>query len=358
MRLRPPSPAAVDVGLTALALAAQSAPFLLTGRTGGGPWTAAEYAPVLLAVLPVLARRRAPVTCLVLSALGVVAYAVLGRDGPEQPIWFSALICMYTVAEQSPSGLRIAALLTSIVGVTVVGGVFGSPVTWVREVVLWGAAYALGRAAQLRRAYTELAADRAAERAATRERARIARDMHDVLAHSVTLMVVQAEAGPVVVRSDPDRAEAVFDAVADAGRDALAQLRRILGLLADGPADPTLDDVPALVAGLGARASLTSVGTPRPVPAPVGTAAYRIVQEALTNVVKHAGPARARITLDWTGPDLVVTVVDDGPGPGPGGGTVRGRGLIGITERAAACGGAASYGPGDQGFRVEARLPT
>jgi signal transduction histidine kinase len=182
-----------------------------------------------------------------------------------------------------------------------------------------------------------------------------------VLAHSVSLMVVQAEAGPVV-RDDPDRVEAAFDAISAAGRDALAQLRRILGMLADGAARaavPTLDDVPALVAGVGPRASLVTTGDARPVPPDVGTAAYRIVQEALTNVVKHAGPATAVVALDWVGAELVVTVRDDGPGSDPGSGRGRGQGLIGIGERAAACGGTARCGPAasGRGFEVSARLP-
>ena len=367
-RLRHLPPTAIDVGLTMLALAAQAAPFAFTARSDGAPWTLTEFAPVLLVALPVLARRRAPATCLLITAAGITGYSLVGGSGPEQPVWYGALICMYAVAERSPSRVRLGALVASAVGITVVGGVLGSVAAAVRETFLWGGAYALGRAARRERErHRERAAqldrDRAtaAERAAERERARIARDMHDVLAHSVSLMVVQAEAGPVVVRSDPDRAEAVFDAVADAGRDALAQLRRMLGLLAAGPAgpapQPTLDDVPALVAGVGPQVTLATSGTRRPVPPDVATAAYRIVQEALTNVVRHAGAAPARVALDWRESELVVTVHDDGPGPGAG--PEPGQGLVGITERAAACGGSARFGPGPgaRGFRVSARLP-
>jgi signal transduction histidine kinase len=278
---------------------------------------------------------------------------------------------MYAVADLCARPLRSAALVFSALGIVLVGGVLGSVAAGVREAFLWGGAYALGRGAHVRRAYAAELEERAArlererrtdaERAAERERARIARDMHDVLAHSVSLMVVQAEAGPVVVRSDPARAEAVFDAVAAAGRDALTQLRRMLGLLAGARGErtpqPTLDDVPALAAGVGRRVSLVTTGVRRAVPAEVGTAAYRIVQEALTNVVKHAGGASAQVALDWRETELVVTVLDDGPGPvgRPGGG----HGLIGITERAAACGGSAQFGPRPDtgGFRVSARLP-
>ncbi|MFL6266593.1 MAG: sensor histidine kinase, partial [Actinomycetes bacterium] len=209
------------------------------------------------------------------------------------------------------------------------------------------------RAAQLERERVT-----AAERAAERERARIARDMHDVLAHSVSLMVVQAEAGPVV-RDDPDRTEAAFDAISAAGRDALAQLRRILGVLADGAeraAVPTLDDVPALVAGVGERASLVTTGRARPVPTDVGTAAYRIVQEALTNVVRHAGPATARVAVRYAPGQVAVEVVDDGRGANDQGG--GGHGIAGMRERAALYGGTLEAGPlPGGGFRVAASLP-
>jgi signal transduction histidine kinase len=374
-RLRTLPPVAVDVGLTVLALAAQAAPFLFTTRSGGGPWTVAEFAPILLVALPVLVRRRMPVTAVLVTAVGITGYSLLGGQGPEQPVWYGALVCMYAVADLSPRPLRLAVLACSALGIVVVGGVLGSVAAGVRESFLWGAAYALGRGAHVRRAYAAELEERAArlererrtdaERAAERERARIARDMHDVLAHSVSLMVVQAEAGPVVVRSDPARAEAVFDAVAAAGRDALTQLRRMLGLLAGARGErtpqPTLDDVPALAAGVGRQVSLVTTGVPRAVPADVGTAAYRIVQEALTNVVKHAGGASAQVALDWRETELVVTVLDDGPGPvgRPVLDDAGGHGLIGITERAAACGGSAEFGPrgGAGGFRVSARLP-
>jgi signal transduction histidine kinase len=371
-RLRTLPPAAVDVALTVAALAAQTAPFLFTSRSDGGPWTLVEYAPVVLGALPVLVRRLAPVSGLLLTAVAITGYSLFGGHGPEQPIWFGALVCMYTVAERTSRRLRLVALASSALGIVLIGGVLGSVAVGVREAFLWGGAYALGRAAHLRRAYSAALEERAAqlerervtaaERAAERERARIARDMHDVLAHSVSLMVVQAEAGPVVVRSDPERAEAVFDAVADAGRDALTQLRRMLGLLAEGPSglapQPTVDDVPALVAGVGARASLETTGERRALPADVGTAAYRIVQEALTNVVKHAGGAPARVALHWRPTELEVTVHDDGPGPHPDAGP-GGRGLVGIAERAAACGGSAEFGPdgSGRGFVVSARLP-
>jgi signal transduction histidine kinase len=363
-RLRGLSPTTVDAGLAVLALVAQAAPFLFD--SDGRPWTVVEILPILLVALPVIWRRRAPVTCLIVAAVGITAYSVVGDSGPEQPVWYGALILMYTVAERAPRRLRLATLAASAAGITVVGGVFGSIVASVREAFLWGAAYALGRNAQLRRAHAAMLRERAGRlerertlevgRAVERARAEIARDMHDVLGHAVSLMVVQAEAGPVVVRSSPERAEAAFDAIAAAGRDAMVQLRRLLGLL-DERGDPRLPD---LVAGVGPHVSLVNSGASRPLAPDVEAAAYRIIQEALTNIVKHSDAGTASVALDWNDAELSITIVDDGsraPKPSnlPGGGT----GLIGIRERAAACGGSAWFGPapGERGFQVSVRLP-
>jgi signal transduction histidine kinase len=230
-------------------------------------------------------------------------------------------------------------------------------------------AYVLGRLSRARQERATALEDRAlraererefeADRAAARERARIAREMHDVLSHAVSLMIVQAEAGPVAVRTAPDRAEAAFDAIADAGRDAMSQLRGLLGLLRSeaGPRSPqpTLAELRPLIDGVPV-AGLRVTGEPRPVPADVELAAYRIVQEALTNAVKHAAAGRVDVHLDWSPEALTVTVADDGAGAGgPGGG----HGLVGIRERAVACGGTARTGPGvgGRGFAVEVRLP-
>jgi signal transduction histidine kinase len=359
-RLRGLSPTAVDVVLTVLALVAQSAPFLFTTRLDGRPWTVLEFAPVLLVSLPVLWRRRNPLLCLLITAAGIAGYSMVGGEGPEQPVWYGALVVMYTVADQASRRSRLVALVASAVGIVLVGGIFGSVTTAVREGFLWGAAYALGRSAQVRRDY----AAALEEQAARQERARIARDTHDILAHAVSVMVVQAEAGPVVLRSDPARAEAAFDAVAAAGRDAMTQLRRTLGMLneaddaddADRNVEPSLDRLPELAAGVGPHVSMVTGGMPRAVPAEVEVAVYRIVQEALTNIVRHADADTASVRLDWADTELVVTITDSGtPKPNTGGG----HGLIGIRERASACGGTAHYGPVEDGsgFQVQVRLP-
>jgi signal transduction histidine kinase len=186
--------------------------------------------------------------------------------------------------------------------------------------------------------------------------------MHDIVTHSVGLMVVQAEAGPLVIRTDPARAEAAFDAIADTGRGALAQLRGALGALrSDGNGvrepRPGLDALPGLIertrrAGL--HVNLTSDGAPRPVTANVDVAAYRIVQEALTNVMRHADARAVQVRLRWVDTALEVEVADDGKGAD---GVTGGRGLVGMRERTAACGGTLQAGPGREGFVVAATLP-
>jgi signal transduction histidine kinase len=145
----------------------------------------------------------------------------------------------------------------------------------------------------------------------------------------------------------------------------MVQLRRILGLLEErgdpDPPPPRLERLPDLVAAVGPRVSLVTTGASRPVPAEVEVAAYRIVQEALTNVIKHADAESATVELAWTDDDLVITVVDDGPHARAAGDLPSpGNGLAGIGERAAACGGTAWFGPapGSRGFQVSARLPT
>ncbi|MEU8382178.1 histidine kinase [Streptosporangium sp. NPDC048865] len=383
-RLRGLPPSVVDIVLTVAVLAAQSAPFVFSKpMPGAPPWTVAEYLPVLGASLPLLWRRRAPVSCLVVVALSMGVYSLFDPLQPPQPIWYGSLVAMYTVAEKSPPRRRFGAVAFILLGFLIQTG----PVATSRGVVLWAGAYAMGRAAAIRQAYAvslEVRAEQLerqrvleAERAEARERARIARDMHDILAHAVSLMVVQAEAGPVVVRSDPDRAEQAFDAIASAGRDAMSQLRRMLGILKEpeAPLDPqpTLARVPELVAAVsstGPPVTLTVSGKPLPIHPDLDVAAYRVVQESLTNVVKHARATSAAVTIGWEDDTLVITVTDDGPGIGPArkhgtsgmsgpGGPGEGNGLIGIRERAAAYGGSASFGraAGGGGFQVSVRFP-
>ncbi|MBF9127701.1 hypothetical protein I0C86_01625 [Plantactinospora sp. S1510] len=226
-----------------------------------------------------------------------------------------------------------------------------------------------------------------AGRAVAAERARISRELHDVVAHSVTVMLLQAGGARRILPTDPGRAATALGHIEEAGRQAVDELRRMLAVLvpddtvpADaeapgppGPAGPAdnqaglpgpdeIDDLVTRMRDTGLRIALTRDGTPRPVAPSVGLAAYRTVQEALTNAARYAGAhARVDVRIRW-GDELSVEVCDDGPaGAVPAAGDPRlstGHGLLGLRERVAVVGGELSTGPVPAGgFRVAARLP-
>ncbi len=227
-------------------------------------------------------------------------------------------------------------------------------------------AWNVGRLAAVRRARTEIERAESARVAVLEERARIARETHDIVAHSLAVIVRQAEGGAFVAERDPARALQTLRTIAEAGRVALTDIRGVLEVLREqepGPsARPTLADLAPLVAGVrdaGVHAELSESGARFALGATTELAVYRLVQEGLTNAVKHAGPrARVVVALTWQRQGLVVAVVDDGgevPDPMPVPGT--GSGLQGMRERVAAVGGTFSVGPGDRGFQVRACFP-
>ncbi len=207
-------------------------------------------------------------------------------------------------------------------------------------------------------------------RAVEAERLRIARELHDVLAHSIATIKVQAGVAAHLLDRQPEHARSALLAIDEASKNALRELRGTLGVLRqvdeDAPRAPTpslahLDD---LVAGVPLQVDVSVTGEARPLPAPVDLAAYRIVQESLTNVARHAGPAAATLSVTYGPHDLVIQIDDDGRGA-PGGaspagepGEPGGTGLVGMRERARAAGGELHAGPrAEGGFRVRARLP-
>jgi signal transduction histidine kinase len=208
--------------------------------------------------------------------------------------------------------------------------------------------------------------------AASDERARIARELHDVVAHSVGVMVVQAQGARNVLDRDPERARQALDAIEETGRGALADVRRTLGLLRRPGADaarepqPGVEDLAALVdqaRGTGLAVELAVEGPSRPLPTGVDLSAYRIVQEALTNTIKHAEAANVRIAIRYGEDELGLEITDDGAKPAAGGGgggddDVGGHGLVGMRERVALFGGDLRAGPRRAGgFAVRARIP-
>ncbi|WP_442807053.1 sensor histidine kinase [Streptomyces sp. NBC_01294] len=379
-RLSRANPWAVDLGLTLLVQLAVTMPFVLPREAGLPPVTWASYAITTAAVVPLVWRRRRPVTVLVVILLVGGLYKVT-LDGPGQPLPYAGLIAAYTVALQCPARVRAA---VGVISVAVIAASVGLETGSARELSFTlfcaCAAYVLGRLQFTRQAYTAAVEDRAAqleranrieaEQAVARERARIAREMHDILSHAVSIMIVQAEAGPVAVRRAPERAEAAFEAISETGRDAMVQLRAMLGVLReDGPAprepQPGVAALPVLLDRIrlgGPEVVYEETGGIRPLAAAVDTTVYRVVQEALTNVVKHAAARRVTVCLDYAPEALRITVTDDGRGPlgGSGGGPRGGHGLVGIRERAAAHGGTACTGPGPggRGFRVAVDLVT
>lgn len=234
------------------------------------------------------------------------------------------------------------------------------------------AAYA--QALEERTALLEQVHRQTAEHAVAQERLRIARELHDVVAHTMSVVAVQSGVAMHVLDSQPDRARAAVQEIATSSRSAMAELRRLLGVLRadDQPRgalapSPALADVDALAATLeraGVPVEVRVAGEPCPLPAATELTAYRIVQEALTNVVKHAGAgARARVTLRFTAAELGLEIEDDaGAGLGSASRTAPPRtdggvGLTGMRERVAAFGGGLEAGPTDRGYRVRATLP-
>lgn len=357
-------PQAVDIGIALLVQAAMTMPFVVPRPPGQEPATWPAYGLTTLTVVPLIWRRRAPLAVLT-AIIATSALYKLAVEGPGQPLPYTGLVIIYTVAAVSPPWKRLVAggLLTVAVPVSVwLNTRTARELTF--SLFVFAAAYVFGRLTDARQREHRIEA----ERAAARERARIAREMHDILSHAVSLMIVQAEAGPVAVRTAPERAEAAFDAISATGRDAMTQLRRMLGVLREGdepgraPREPQpgpagLPELLDRIRASGLDVKYESVGAVRPLPEATGASVFRIVQEALTNVVKHAAARGVLVQLTYGEGALDIRVLDDGRGPRPGSG--GGHGLIGVRERAAAHGGTAATGPGPdgRGFEVRVHLP-
>jgi signal transduction histidine kinase len=320
---------------------------------------------------PLALRRLAPTAAALLVGIGIIA-----TSGVLLPVDVAAFaVASFAVADAATSRWR------SFLSVAVIAG----------AISLWfaadGSAYAIATACLValagwlagdtwrerrRRADVRAAAERRdhdeqIRLAVVAERRRLARELHDVIAHDVGVMVVQAGGARQVLDRAPDRARAALLTVETIGREALAELRRLLDLLPDVPGQgadfapqPTLADVDEMVRRMrdaGLPVGLTVGGEPRQVPDGLSAAAYRIVQEALTNSMKHGGGVRTDVAIDYESDSIVVEVLDEGPGgpPQPAG---NGRGLIGMRERAEAFGGTFEAGPRDgRGYRVRATLP-
>lgn len=354
--------------------------------SGLGPWPWWVWLAVALLPVPLLWRRRAPFGVLLLTGGSLVLLSVFDNLAVtyNHSSEFMLLLAMASVAYYC-TGWRFWCAATVSVGFNfvVVSQGFGKSAVSALVIAM---AFVAGRLAAQQRDLARLMGERARSaeqtaqarvaQAAAEERTRIARDMHDILAHAVSLMIVQAEAGGAIVHRDPARAERAFDAIGDGGREALTQLRRMLGVLREGDSlalspQPTIAQLPRLVETVRATkvdVRLVVAGVPRRLPRDTEVALYRTAQEALTNMVKYAKADRAELRVDWSADAVTVRVTDDGIGPQPAaalgqpGGTAvgSGSGLIGIRERITACGGTVrtGAGPDGRGFQVLARVPT
>jgi signal transduction histidine kinase len=369
-------------------LASASLPSLwLTGAPGAVQARPADAGGVLLTlaiVLPLGWRRRYP--GLVLVASGAALLAADAASYHIELAWLAPILAVYSLACYRQRRSQLWALVvwaaevlahyplagqgTTALGLA--GALAATVVVWVR-----------GDSVRSRRLENQALAERAeraeAEREVTaahavaQERSRMARELHDVVAHALGVIVMQAGGAGTVPRLEEAQAKAVLSTIEQTGREAFAEMRRLVGILRDGDEgaalapQPSLGEIPALVARLaggGLDVRLDVEGDSRPLPAGAELSAYRIVQEALTNILKHAGPTTARVRLAWHPAFLDIEVTDDGCGIGPGRGPAGaaadhgGHGLAGMRERVALFGGDLEAGPSPGGgYRVAARLP-
>jgi signal transduction histidine kinase len=292
-------------------------------------------------------------------------------------------VAVYSVAAYGDRWISLAGLVVAELGwaaIQLTPGRFQAPTVLSNALVI-GAAWLLGHFVGVRRlsvlqleertAELEQAREELARRAVVEERLRLARELHDVVAHAMSVIAVQSGVGAHVANTQPKEAAKALAAIQATSRAALEELRRLLGVLrqADEPQGdlapvPGLADLEGLLAELaktGLAVKLRVNGTRPPLPAGVDLSAYRIVQEALTNVVKHAGSARAQVVVGYRDQDVTVEVIDDGRGAVTSVGDGQagtGHGLIGMRERVQAFGGDLQTGPRPGGgFRVAARLP-
>ena len=350
-------------------------------RTGGAgvrfrDTDALSVLMTLAVALPYFVRRRAPLAVLLISELGVLVLTVREYRTGATP--FILLIGVYTVAAWCPARQRLIGLAAlaaglAIVAVTGIPGASGADIAF--NMVQYLAAYLFGAMVRTRRLYSDEIEARAAAlerdreqdamRAVAEERLRIAQELHDVVAHSMGVIAVQAGVGAHVIDSDPVEAKRSLQAIAETSRSSLTEIRRLLSVLRDDngalytPA-PGLADLSALVRDIssaGLRVDVRCQGAATSIPPGVDFTAYRIVQEALTNALKHAGPAQASVIVTYEPGALSLEIVDDGRGVN-GRSTDGGHGLLGMRERVAVYGGTFDAGPRHGGgFRVGVRLP-
>jgi len=364
-----------DVAVAALVAVAQLGLTTLAARRQPDRQALDLLAYLLLAVGPValLWRRRSPAVVLAVVMASNVLYFGLGY--PYGPAWLALIVAFWTAVT---GGARRVAWATAVVGLAAyftlaalldrVGPATAATIAahlgWLLLVL---SVSEIALAARQRRQAAERTRAEEARRRAGEERMRIARELHDVLAHNISLINVQAGVALHLMDEQPGQSRTALAAIKQASNDALGELRSVLDVLRQGDEAPPrapasgLAQLDSLVAGAGATGLEVRTrveGLARPLPAGTDLAAFRIVQESLTNVTRHAGPASATVLVRYGPDDLTVRVDDDGRGPVAATGTGNGNGIRGMRERVAALGGELTTGPRPGGgFRVQARLP-
>ncbi|MET8332353.1 sensor histidine kinase [Streptosporangium canum] len=327
----------------------------------------------LLATAPQAVRRSQPWPAVALTFLGAVGLLAVSVNRLPVAVGVSGVLSFYTILRRL--GRRAAWSLTAGVGVLLTVGFIAQGPYWLYRggiiilITALGVVAVTALLADVRRSRSEIKEVRAdnletlREQAAMAERARIAREMHDIVAHSVSMIAVQAETAPYTLGDLDERVKQEFAEIATSARTTLTEMRRLLGVLRadittapETAPQPGLALLPELVERHEGVVDLDIVGEPVPVPQAVDVSAYRIVQEALTNARVHAPGARVSIELTYRPSLLVLRITDDGPGPS--GDTSNGHGLVGMRERALALGGWFKAAPGPAGgFLIHAGLP-
>jgi signal transduction histidine kinase len=340
----------------------------------------ARFAIVAGLTAPLALRRRAPL--IVFAAMSLVAFLQWLFFTGEYDAPLALIVAFFAVAAHEPRRWGVAASAAILeLGALLAAIKYGGEAPLAAFVIVSAfvvAAGALGVYLRTRRQHVAALRERAdqlererdqqARLATAAERARIAREMHDVVAHNLSVMIALADGARLTEAQDPGEAQRAMGAVSRTGREALEEMRRLLGVLREGePVDTPLTPQPGIdaldglleqVRGAGIATRLTRTGTPAPVSPGAGLAVYRLVQEALTNTLKHArGASSAEVRLHYGADALSLEVVDDGaPAAAPA--RNGGHGLAGMRERAAAYGGAVEAGPHSHGgWRVRARIP-
>jgi signal transduction histidine kinase len=317
-------------------------------------------------------RRRAPLVALVL-AIVVIELSNLAAPALAETGAFlvGLMVSIYSTGRYTRGRALVAGVALVVVAIPLAAIEPGDPVAFTDIAffaVLFGGPWVVGRYARHRSEREHVLVvqrDVRAREAVAEERTRIARELHDVVAHAISLIVLQARGGRRMLDEDLDETRRALDVIEHAGEQALGEMRRLLGLLRQGEPEPSLAPPPSLrridelVAGIRASGLPVEVvieGEPAELPPGVDVSAYRIVQEGLTNALKHAGPAHARVTVTYAADAVDLTIVDDGPGGAAVNG--GGYGLAGMRERVAIYGGRLESGARPEGgYALRVRLP-